>query len=81
MGRTVFPVSSRQLVPRKEESECVASLEYDIEEEQLTVNFVKRGSYVYYDFPPEEFANFNGSSQRGAYFNLYIRDKYSFERL
>ncbi len=74
-------VGSRSLVPREHESECVQSLEYDIERQQMTVHFNKRGSYTYFDVDPQVFAEFNLSAERGAYFNLYIRDRYEYDRL
>jgi len=78
----IFPIRPSQLPPKKTESECVSSLEYDIEEQQLTIHFMNRGSYVYYEFPPHEYMNFNQASSRGAYFNLYIRNAgYEYERI
>jgi lysyl-tRNA synthetase class 2 len=81
LGVTGF-VKVKELKPREHGSECVDSLEYDLEHQQMTVHFNKRGSYVYFDVPPEEYAAFNTAGSRGTYFNLYIRDKYSdYERL
>jgi hypothetical protein len=71
----------RELAPRAWESECVASLEYDLESQKATVHFMKRGSYAYFDVPPEEYANFNNAGSRGTYFNLYVRDRYEYERI
>ena len=74
-------VSSRQLEPRQHESECVRSLSYDPEREQMTVEFHKRGTYTYFGVEPWAFAEFNGAGSRGTYFNLYVRDKYEYERI
>lgn len=68
-----LPTPSGHLVPRATDSECVQSVEYDIENSQMTINFWKRGSYVYFDVAPEIFAEFNLSSKKGTYFNLYLR--------
>jgi len=72
-----LPTSSESLKPQRADSECVASLEYDIEHAEMTIHFWKRGSYVYYDVPPEAFAEFNLASKKGTYFNLYIRPYYT----
>lgn len=78
----LLPVKSTSLKPREHESSAIDSIDYDIENEQLTIVFHQRGSYVYFDFPPDEFANFNFAASRGTYFNLYIRDQgYEFERV
>ncbi len=74
-------VGSKDLFPREHGSECVQSLEYDIERQQMTVHFNKRGSYTYFDVDPQVFAEFNLSAERGTYFNLYIRDRYEYDRL
>jgi hypothetical protein len=77
----IFPIRPSQLPPKKQESECVASLEYFIDDQQLVIHFMKRGSYTYYDVPPHEYLNLNNASSRGKYFNLYIRDRYEYERI
>ena len=79
--RTAFAIHPHELKPAQAESECVDTLEYDLENQQMTIHFNKRGSYIYYDFPPDEFASFNLAGSRGIYFNLYIRGKYDYERL
>lgn len=63
------------------ESECVADLSYDLPSETLTIVFMARGTYEYYEFPVDEYANFNAAGSRGTYFNLYIRDKYPYGRV
>jgi hypothetical protein len=71
--------------PHEQESECVASTEFFPDENlstgTLTIVFVKRGTYIYTDFPVEEWLLFNNSTSRGEYFNTYIRNNYSFERV
>jgi len=74
-------VSSKQLIPREQGSDCVASLEYDVDHQQLTIHFNQRGSYVYFDVSPFVFAELNLSTLRGEYFNAYIRGQYAYERL
>lgn len=74
-------VSSKEIASRPWESECVASLEYDAERLQATCHFHKRGSYTYFDVDPGTFAEWNQAGSRGTYFNMYIRERYEFERI
>ncbi len=71
----------RGLLPHAYPSECVASLNYDGDTEELTVEFHERGTYKYFNFPFTEWILFNDAMSRGTYFNLYVRDRYSFERI
>lgn len=68
-------------IPAGVESRCVATYDYDLESNELTVVFQARGTYKYRNFPLAEFVDFANSFSLGQYFNLYIRDQYSFERL
>lgn len=80
--RSVLPVKSTELKPREHGSSAIASIDYDFEREQLTIVFNQRGTYTYFNFPPDEFANFNFASSRGTYFNLYIKDAgFEYERV
>lgn len=63
------------------ESTCVANVDYDPETEELTVEFIKRGTYKYSGVPLDEYVDFSLADSQGKYFNFYIRDKYSFERV
>ncbi len=74
-------VSSKQLEPKQADSDCVASLSYDPENEQVICHFHKRGSYTYFNVSPQVFAEWNEAGSRGTYFNLYIRDTYQYERI
>lgn len=62
-------------------STCVSSADYDPAARELVVHFVKRGSYVYSDVPEDEAAGLIGATSQGTYFNLYIRDRYAYERI
>lgn len=67
---------------RAQESECVASLDYDEANQILTIEFNERGTYQYFNFPLDEWLLFNGAASRGTYFNLYIRNSgYEYERI
>jgi len=63
------------------ESSCVAKVDYNFAEGSMTVAFQRRGTYKYFDVPWDEFMNFQGASSRGTYFNLYIRDQFSYQRI
>ena len=72
----------RDFGPKHHESECVASLDYDELEQTLTIEFQQRGTYVYRNFPLDEWLLFNGAASRGEFFNLYIRNAgYEYERI
>lgn len=65
-------------------SDCVAETSFVPTSEtsgELTVVFQKRGTYIYIDFPIDEWLLFNNSSSRGTYFNEYIRDRYTFQKV
>ena len=74
-------VGSKELIPREHESTAIASLNYDIEHAQMTIEFQERGTYTYFDVEPDTFQEFNAAGMRGTYFNLYIRGKYEYERI
>lgn len=74
----------RELLDKKpiaRDSMCVESIDYDWESNDLTVNFQQRGSYVYHGVSLETFSEFGSAYSMGTYFNLYIRDQYSYERV
>ena len=79
IGKQVVP--SDQLNPRDWESECVAALEYEPERQEVTCHFHKRGSYVYFGVEPDVYMEWNNAGSRGIYFNLYIKDRYAYDRL
>lgn len=75
--------SSGQLV----ESTCVQTFDYNLLEQTLDITFPGtggrggRGTWRYFNFPLDEFAIFAQASSLGTYFNLYIKDRYSYERI
>ena len=68
-------------IPSGVESVCVDKLDYDLEENTLTVQFHERGTYEYYHVPLPVYVDFSQASSQGRYFNLYIRDNYSYTRI
>ena len=63
------------------ESLCIANLDYDLDTESLTIYFQKRGTYRYYPVPLDTYVDLAGAASQGTFFNLYIKDKFQFERL
>lgn len=71
----------RLKVAQGKESQCVRNIDYDEFTGELTVEFQERGTYKYFNVPLSEMANFVGASSKGTYFNYYIRNNYSYERI
>lgn len=79
----------KRLTPR--ESRAIADLdwtpgEFDVSVGDLDVTFVGppgggAGTWRYSDVPIGEYESFRDAASRGTYFNLYIRDQYSNERI
>lgn len=63
------------------ESTCVADVEYNPLTREMIVKFVQRGTYKYKEVPIDEYVDFEMASSQGVYFNLYVRDRYSYERV
>ena len=63
------------------ESRCVSSLDYDLENQVMTVTFTARGTYRYSEVPLETYVDFAGAESQGRYFNLYIRERFPTERI
>ena len=63
------------------ESTCVANVEYNPLTREMTIEFVERGTYKYHEVPLDDYVDFETSGSQGKYFNLYIRDKYEYERI
>lgn len=62
-------------------STCCASVRYDPVKSELTIEFQERGTYKYYHFSLDDFAEFESSSSRGQHFNRNIRPNFSTERI
>lgn len=84
-------LASLRKVLQPRESRAIADLvftpsEGDISIGELDVTFVGppsggAGIWRYTDVPVGEYENFRDAASRGTYFNLYIRDQYSNERI
>lgn len=62
-------------------SSCTHSIAYDSELQELTIVFVERGTYKYLGVPADDYLGLKGADSQGTYFNLYIRDRYPYERI
>lgn len=73
------------------ESRCVGSHDFTMTTEELamgdvTIVFVGppgggSGTYVYHDVPLTEYVDFSQAGSLGTYFNLYIKDRFPYERI
>lgn len=62
-------------------STCVANVEYDPLTQEMIIEFVQRGTYKYKSVEIGTYTDFETAGSQGTYFNLYIRDKYEYERV
>lgn len=62
-------------------STCVADLSYNPDTMDLTIEFQKRGTYLYREVPPDVWLDFTSSGSQGTFFNSSIRNRYSYERI
>jgi hypothetical protein len=75
-------LNRKKEIPQGVESRCINSIDYDYEQSKLTINFVERGTYEYYNVPLDVYVDLAEASSQGQYFNLYIRNAgYSFSRI
>jgi len=64
------------------ESEMLASVAYDAEEQILHLRFRKTGDvYRYLEFPAAEYQAFLHAESHGRFFLAHIRDKYPYKRM
>jgi hypothetical protein len=64
-------------------STVIAAMHYDLDRQVLTIVYRgKRGTYRYFDVPPEEYAAFRAAPSKGTYLNqIFKKRDYRFERL
>jgi len=62
-------------------SSVIADIDYDAARERLTVSFLTGRVYQYIDVPAYVAASFQAAFSKGAFFNVYIRDRYDFRQL
>jgi len=84
-------LASLRRVLQPKESRAIADIVFiptdaDIAMGEMDVIFVGppsggAGTWRYSEVPIDEYENFRDAASRGTYFNLYIRDQYSNERV
>lgn len=62
-------------------SSVIWSHTYDPDSRALSVVFTTGRRYVYFNVPPEAYADFCAAFSKGRHFNARIRDAYDFAEL
>jgi hypothetical protein len=64
-------------------STVIAAMHYNPDRQVLTLVYRgKRGTYQYFDVPPDEYAAFRAAPSKGTYLNQIFKKRgYRFERL
>lgn len=55
------------------DSKNIASIGYDYEMATLRIEFLKGGTYDYYQVPAELYEGIMSASSKGQYLNMYIK--------
>lgn len=62
-------------------SSRITSIEYDPTSKELVINYVKGGSYKYFEVPQKEFDEFNNSESVGVQCTLFLGRGYKYEKI
>lgn len=62
-------------------SSRINSIEYDPDSKELVINYVKGGSYRYFNVPQKEFNEFNDAESVGVQCTLFLGRGYKFEKI
>lgn len=62
-------------------SSRITSIEYDPDSKELVINYVKGGSYRYFNVPQKEFNEFNDAESVGVQCTLFLDRGYKFEKI
>ena len=62
-------------------SSNIASVGYSQENEILTVEFIRGEQYEYYDVPEYIYRELMSASSHGSYFNMNIRNAFSYNKV
>lgn len=62
-------------------SSRITSIEYDPDSKELVINYVKGGSYRYFNVPQKEFDEFNDAESVGVQCTLFLGRGYKFEKI
>ena len=62
-------------------SSRITSIEYDPNSKELVINYVKGGSYKYFDVPQKEFDEFKDAESVGVQCTLFLGRGYKYEKI
>ena len=57
-------------------SRAIERLEYDTEDETMTVTFTDGATYDYPRITPHQFLEFSNADSKGQFFNAYVRGQW-----
>lgn len=63
------------------QSSNVDSISYDVEKQELYVQFRGGSIYVYYNVPEDVYLDFLTSPSKGQFLNSNVKDVYSYQRI
>lgn len=63
-------------------SSMISTLDYDRENQELTVTFKSGGKYKYFDVPPDVFDQMSATEESiGKFFTVNVKTKYRYEKI
>jgi hypothetical protein len=62
-------------------STVISTLNYNIEDQTLTIAYVSGQTYIYSNVPESVFKELKASRVKGRYLRFFIKDKYPFKRI
>jgi hypothetical protein len=62
-------------------SSHLASVEYDEEKQEMTVQFLQGPVYRYFNVPKDVYEGIRGAQSPGGYFWSVVRDAYQYRRI
>lgn len=63
------------------ESTTIHCITYERATEKLLIDFVNGSSYRYFNVSYETFYDLHHAPSKGRYFNIYIKNRYSYQRI
>lgn len=62
-------------------SSRISSIEYNPSTKEMVINYMKGGSYKYYEVPQKEFDEFKDSESVGVQCTIFLGRGYKFEKI
>lgn len=62
-------------------SSAIARIDYRADRKDLIVTFCESGTYAYHGVPRSLFEAFLESDSKGKFYNIFIKERFSFNRL